>query len=386
MIRLANIRKSFQQKLRENYNDTQEQANLVMHVLKRKRTQLVDTVELIEKNNRAMSDYSLIDNCRELKKLLSEIKKYEYPTEYKRGKIYDDLLENSENVSLVSKEIDSFQYKDNAILILEAFGEDDSYVQSFFSKSTCQVNKKGVTKKKLKLKIFDICVLDNGEVYFTDDRNLNIFRFSKTGSVSEVLDSDIEYMKPLGICQSVDGGLLVTMMDTESKFYHLMNWSFRSVEHLTLTGDIENLHLNSKDKPLLIYPRRVTQNGNGDICIVNWRNSSEGDLVILTSSGILKSVYRGQNIVNNSPFQNSSVVFDPYDVVCDSLCNILVTDARNHKIHLLDPAGKFLKFCLTEKEMIFPTSLSLYKSTLWAGNTRGQVKVFQYSHAFSIKI
>jgi hypothetical protein len=49
-------------------------------------------------------------------------------------------------------------------------------------------------------------------------------------------------------------------------------------------------------------------------------------------------------------------------------------------IHLLSPDGQFLKFLLTEKEVIKPTALSLYGSTLWVGNDQGSVKLFQYKH------
>ncbi|XP_062586736.1 uncharacterized protein LOC134248346 [Saccostrea cucullata] len=59
--------------------------------------------------------------------------------------------------------------------------------------------------------------------------------------------------------------------------------------------------------------------------------------------------------------------FNPTDVVCDSLCNILVTDPPNKQIHLLSPDGEFLKFLLTEREVNLPVSLSLYKSIYTVG-------------------
>jgi hypothetical protein len=104
---------------------------------------------------------------------------------------------------------------------------------------------------------------------------------------------------------------------------------------------------------------------------VNRTSFTTGHVVILSSTGRVRSVYNRDNLNKD---------FCPYDVECDSRCNILVTDLNNHVIHLLSPDGEFLKFLLTEKEIHRPTALSLYGSTLWVGDQQGTVKVFQYKH------
>ncbi|XP_062599672.1 uncharacterized protein LOC134261232 [Saccostrea cucullata] len=176
---------------------------------------------------------------------------------------------------------------------------------------------------------------------------------------------------PIGICMSVDGGLLVSLADEESDSYELQSQSRRLVRHITVTRDIIHEYEYQEDgqTKLFTLPFKVTQNSNSDICVVNRTRPAKGELVIMSPAGRMKSVYRGQNLTLN---------FCPTDLVCDSLCNILVTDLNNKRIHLLSAEGEFLKFLLTENEVNQPFSLSLHKSTLWVGYHTGLVKVFQY--------
>lgn len=102
---------------------------------------------------------------------------------------------------------------------------------------------------------------------------------------------------------------------------------------------------------------------------MNWTSGDTSELVILTFSGALRSVYRGQDPTKICLLS---------DVVCDSHCNILVSDVTYSSIHLLGPDGEFMKFLLTEKEVQHPMSVALYKSTLWVGDIDGRLSVFNY--------
>jgi hypothetical protein len=171
----------------------------------------------------------------------------------------------------------------------------------------------------------------------------------------------------------VDSGLLVSLVDTESKLYELDLHSKRLVRHITLTRNVirEYEYQDDDQTRLFTVPRRVRQNGNSDICVVNRTSDITGDVVILSFSGRLRSVYHGQNMKKD---------FRPSDVECDSLCNILVIDSNYHRIHLLSPGGQFLTFLLTENEVYRPTALSVYGSDLWVGDSKGTVKVFQLQY------
>ncbi|XP_062611770.1 uncharacterized protein LOC134273599 [Saccostrea cucullata] len=368
MARLTEIKKLHEKTLRDNLVKKNDQLNLMKSELEKKKRGIVDTVEFMEENNSTMSDYSLIDNLRELTKMLSKLEvnrtNCEHSVRFIRGEINDDLLK-----SLIGKttdlddigvtQINSFQYGDEVIHILKALSEDQCYVSENKSiKYTEKVNQQGKKTQQFGILPNDMCVTGNGDVYFTDFDNNSISSLSPSGSVSTVIST--HPLVPGGICQSVGGGLLVTLRDNAPDFYKLESHSRRLVRHITVKGDFIHDYEYQKDghTRLFTWPLCVTQNSNSDICVVNSTSRTSGDLVILSPSGQVKSVYRGQNLTKN---------FNPTDVVCDSLCNILVTDCKNNQIHQLSPDGEFLKFLLTENEDDGPYSMSLYKSTLWVG-------------------
>ncbi|XP_062576218.1 uncharacterized protein LOC134238111 [Saccostrea cucullata] len=384
MAKLTEIRKQHEQTLRGDLVKKNDQPNHEKSELEKKRRRIVDTVEFMEENNSTMSDYSLIDNHRELRKMLTDLELEIHTTNcvhsmrFTRGEIKDDLLESMigkiidlDNISLT--QINSFQYEDKTIDVLEAINEEKCYIADIESEYTEKVNKEGTKEQKLSISLYDLCVTENSDVYFADGGNKSISNtihcLMPSGTLSIVISTNP--LVPIGICQSGDGGLLVTLRDKESDLYKLKSHIRCLMRHITVTGDVIHEYEYQEDghTRLFTLPVRVTQNRNSDICVVNRTSLSTGELVIMSPSGRMKSVYHGQNPTEE---------FKPIEVVCDSHCNILVTDFHNKQIHLLSPDGEFLKFLLTEKEVNYPYSLSLYKSTLWVGYWEGLVKIFQY--------
>ncbi|XP_062599037.1 uncharacterized protein LOC134260500 [Saccostrea cucullata] len=354
ITRMSEIREKNEQKLRDNLKERNEKLDVANSEINRKKKEIAEIVQFMEENNSTMSDYGFIDNHRELTKMLSgldvDIKCNTPSMRYSKGDISEEELEK-----LVGK---SFDLDD--ISLTET---------SSFEKAIELVNEKGERKHKYDITANDVCVTDTGEVYFTDSSNSSISCLSPSGSVSKIISTDP--LVPGGICQSVDGGLLVTMMDEESEDYELDSHSRRLVRHITMTGDVIHEYEYQEDGQTRLFtvPFRITQNSYSTICVMNSTSLKTGHLVIISPSGRLKCFYQGQNLPK---------AFWPADVVCDSLCNILVIDMNNIQIHLLSPSGEFLKFLLTDNEVYHPTRLSLCKSTLWVGYIEGLVKVFQY--------
>lgn len=253
---------------------------------------------------------------------------------------------------------------------MEAINEDTCFVGAFQSGYIEQVNKKNEHGKKLNISsVNDACVTGNGDLYITDFVNESIVRLSTSDAVSTTFST--APLKPLGICQSTERGLLVSLMDDESEIYKPNSSSRRLVKHMTLTGDVIRDYQYQEDGQTRLFTvsHKVKQNGNSDICVVNRTSQPLGELVILSFSGYLRKRYSGQKLVNE---------FTPTDVVCDSRFNIIVNDFFNSNIHLLSPDGEFMKYLLTENEEADPFSMSLCKSTLWVGDFHGFVKVFHY--------
>ncbi|XP_062593158.1 uncharacterized protein LOC134254633 [Saccostrea cucullata] len=383
IARLREIRKNNEQRLIDNLEEKNKKLNSEKSELDKKKKEIEEMVKFMEENNSTMSDYGFIDNHRELEELLFDlsvdIEDCKHSARYSKGEICNEVMENLigkiidlNNISLT--ETNSFKYGNKEIRLLSALCEDQCYIKQSGSDKIEQVNKKGKKIHKYNIKADYMCVTDTGDVYFADRLKKSIGHLSPPGSVSEVISTDP--LIPRGICQSVDGGLLVTLID-ESLPYRLEPHSRRLVRHITVTGDVIHEYEFQEDghTRLFTLPGRVTQNSNCDICVVNTTHLTTSVLVIMSSSGRMKSVYRG-----DSPFfreLNLTKDFNPTDVVCDSLCNILVNEFNIKQIHLLGPDGEFLKFLQTDNELNSPYTLSLYKSTLWVGY-KGIVKVFQY--------
>ncbi|XP_062577199.1 uncharacterized protein LOC134239062 [Saccostrea cucullata] len=379
MDKLTEIRKNTEQRLRDNLEGKNNNLNEMKCKLDKKKKAIKEMVKFMEDNNSTMSDYGVIDNYMELTQMLSDqdanFNNFNSPLRYVKGEISDEMMENMVGKTLDLFDINlteksSFIHGDQVIVVISASCEDQCYIREGKSSYTEQVTKGGKKKHKYKVASNDMCVTDTGDIYFTDFSNNSISSVSPSGSVSIVVSLDP--LEPIGICQSVDGGLLVTLKDKKSDRFKLAPHSRRLVRQVTMTGDFIHDYEYQEDGQtrLFTYPVRVTQNSNSDICVVSYTGDTIGELVIMSPSGHMKSVYRGQNMTKD---------FKPTGVVCDSLCNILVTDLNNNQIHLLNPDGGFLKFLLTDNEVNRPVRLSLYKSTLWVGYWEGFVKVFQYT-------
>ncbi|XP_062597750.1 uncharacterized protein LOC134259165 [Saccostrea cucullata] len=226
-----------------------------------------------------MSDHSLLDNVRLWPQKYNEIKKSEWLMDYKKETLHDCLRETM-SIELVTDETMSFQYKNNPTRILEAFDEDACYIQAMASEGTHQINTQGARKQSFMLNISDVCVCNDGAVYFTDNENEAICRLSTSGSVSKVFNTYPQI--PLGICQSITGDLLVTQIPSAIKRIsrpycsceRYYCYCFPPLLQLTLTGEVIHNYKFQDHKQPITYLRRVMQNGNHDICVVNWTAST----------------------------------------------------------------------------------------------------------------
>ncbi|XP_062597511.1 uncharacterized protein LOC134258927 [Saccostrea cucullata] len=247
ILKLTDIKKNQEDVLKDNLRKTNEKMKNAKHNLEKIRKSIIDIMDFMAENNSTMSDFSLIDNHRQLEELLCEMNRYFHKcgntAKYIRGEYTQDMLE------------------------------------------------------------FMI-----GHIVELDD-----------------------------IC-------------------HAETNSFKYVE-----DGIAFLQKGSQTR-LFTWPIRVLQNRNTDICVVNLTSDTTGEIVIVTSSGHLKTVYSGQDLIGR---------FCPFNIECDIHSNILVTDPTNHTVHLLSPDGEFLKYLLTEREVTCPSAMSLHKSTLWIGDFKG---------------
>ena len=375
--KLERMKQRHEKTLRDRLESKNADVTKVKFSLEEKKRRVLQLAKSLKENSGTMTDIILLKTHRELTKLLSTdvncIEKSEFSLRYESGDISETVLEfmmgQTFDVGQITvTETNAFQWVYKSIEVLEAMDEDRCLLTDNEMSNVEQVNKSGKKEKQFSVYVGGMCVTDNNEVYVTDWKNNSISRLSPSGSVSPVFSTDP--LTPGGICQTMDGGLFVTLGDTETDLFKPNSDSQRLVRHVTLSGDvIREYTFGYGQTKLFTWPRRVTQNGNTDICVINGTSITTSELVILSFSGSLKSVYPEQD-------QRRECTFT--DVVCDSHCNIIVSKLQNSSVHLLSPAGEFMRYLLTEKQINNPFAMSLKKSTLWIGDNQGLVKVFQY--------
>ena len=270
------------------------------------------------------------------------------------------------------KEKGSFQWDGNQIddLHVVAINVDSCFLGNKKSQSLERVNKSGRRELRISVCVNSVCITDKNKVYLTDKLHKCIAHLSSSGSIYTISRTDP--LEPLGIYQTLEGDLLVTLIDTETERYFRDSHSRRLLRRMTTAGEIVHdyeYHEDRKTK-LFTWTSRVEQNEITDICVINRIDKSEDELFILSFSGFLKSVYTGQGRRD---------AFNPTDVDCDPYSNIIVCDLYDSTIHLLNLDGKFMKNLLTKNRLTHPTAMSLRQSTLWIGDYYGGVKVFQYN-------
>lgn len=187
-----------------------------------------------------------------------------------------------------------FQHGSKGILSLAANDDDACFLRNTESACIDCVNKGGRKEKEFSVNVYDFCMSANGEVYFTNRMNKNIGLLSPpTGTLSTSLNT--RPLEPLGICLTMDGHLLVTLVNTDSEIFQ-RNSNCRSlVRQMKMTGEVIHEYEYQEDGKTRLFkePVRVTQNNNTDVCTINWTSGSTGELVILSFSGSLLVIYRG---------------------------------------------------------------------------------------------
>ena len=85
---------------------------------------------------------------------------------------------------------------------------------------------------------------------------------------------------------------------------------------------------------LVMERKNLSENRNCDFCVAD---SLAGAIVVVTADGELRFRYIG-------PPSTPRKLFDPRGITTDSQANILTSDSDNHRIHIINRDGHFLRF------------------------------------------
>lgn len=205
----------------------------------------------------------------------------------------------------------------------------------------------------------DISVTRSGKLVYVDHEDRSINLVNNKNIKAEVR---LQGWKPRNVCCTSSGGYLVMMIKDENKQSRVLRY----------TGS-ETQTFQFNDKGELLYSsggmKYVSENKNQDICVAD--NKAQA-IVVINKNGKHRFSYTGNPSASNESF-------DPVGITTDNHSQILTTDCSNHRIHILDQNGQFLRY-IDNCGLHTPWGLCVdtYNRLLVAETKSGLVKKIRY--------